>query len=278
MNRVLLRQSFRDSWLLLACCSVLAFGFICLRIWVASKIRADVFIRLFSGALRSFSRLLPVPIEDLASPLGRTAFSYEEMPVILLLGLWVVARGSDCIAGRVGAGTMEMLLAQPLRRVTLVTTHSFVTLIGVVAFGLVTVAGLAAGVALSEFKPRPELGSLLPATFNFLGFGVFLVGFATLTSALSRTRAQAVGIVMGVYVIQLSLLIFSRLAPSAEWLENFTIVTVHQPTMLAVGIANRPETSWPVFWQYNAILVGLGAALWLLAAAIFCRRDVPAPL
>jgi hypothetical protein len=94
----------------------------------------------------------------------------------------------------------------------------------------------------------------------------------------SRTRAQAVGIVMGFYVVQLSLLIVSRLAPSAEWLKYFTIVTVHQPTMLAVGIAKTPETYWPIFWQYNAILVGLGAALWLLAAATFCRRDVPAPL
>jgi ABC-2 type transport system permease protein len=48
--------------------------------------------------------------------------------------------------------------------------------------------------------------------------------------------------------------------------------------MLALGIAKEPAVHWPLFWQYNAALIGLGAASWGAAAAIFCRRDVPAPL
>jgi hypothetical protein len=113
MNRALVLRSLRDSWLLLASCCALTVGFIWLRVWVASKIRGEAFIRLFSEALKSFSSLLPVPIEDLASPMGRAAFSYEELPVILLLGLWtstltcwvpaiavsVSARGSRSFAG-----------------------------------------------------------------------------------------------------------------------------------------------------------------------------------
>jgi ABC-type transport system involved in multi-copper enzyme maturation permease subunit len=278
MNRVLLRQSVRDSWLLLAACCALTAAFIWLRIWIASKIRTEAFIRMFSGALKMFASLLPVPIEDLASPLGRSAFSYEEMPVILLLGLWTVARGSECIAGRVGAGTMEMLLAQPLRRFTLVASHSTVTFAGVAVLGIASWLGLGAGLATSSFPAPPALRQLLPATANYVAFGLFLAALATAASAVFRTRSQAVAAVIAFYVVNLAAMILSRLSPSAEWLQNFTVFSTYEPTMLAINLARDAEHAWPLFWQYNAVLVGLGAALWGAAATIFCRRDVPAPL
>jgi hypothetical protein len=56
------------------------------------------------------------------------------------------------------------------------------------------------------------------------------------------------------------------------------VFSAYEPTKLTIGLARDAAAYWPIFWQYNAILVGLGAALWLLAAAIFCHRDVPAPL
>ena len=57
---------------------MLAMGFIWLRVWVASQIKVDAFVKFFSESLQVFQSLLPVPIEELASPLGRVAFSYEE--------------------------------------------------------------------------------------------------------------------------------------------------------------------------------------------------------
>jgi ABC-2 type transport system permease protein len=278
MNRTLLMRSLRDSWMLLTSCCALTLAFICLRVWVASKIKFDAFIKLFSEGLKIFQKLLPVSIEDLASPLGRAAFSYEELPVILLLGLWTVTRGSECLAGRVGSGTMEMLLAQPLRRSTVVSSHSVVTLLGVAALGVASWLGLIAGLAVSEFETPPQMSSLVPGLINYLGLGVFLLGMATLASALARTRSQAVAVVMGFYVVELALMIVSRLSPSAEWLGNFTILSAYEPTRLAIGIDHEPATAWPLFWRYNACLFGIGAAMWAAATAIFCRRDVPAPL
>jgi ABC-type transport system involved in multi-copper enzyme maturation permease subunit len=199
------------------------------------------------------------------------------MPVILLLGLWTVARGSDCIAGRVSAGTMEMLLAQPLRRFTLLTSHSAITILGVLALGLASWLGIGAGLATSKFDPPPAWRLLLPAAGNYLGFGVFVVGLATAASAVFRSRSQAVAAIIAFYVVNIAMMILSRLSPPAEWLQNFTVFSTYEPTKLAIGMS-RDAAYWSMFWQYNAILFGLGVALWLLAAAIFCRRDVPAPL
>jgi ABC-2 type transport system permease protein len=278
MNHTLVMRSVRDNWMLLISCCALSFAFVWLRVWVASKIRMETFVKIFAEGLSIFSKLLPVPIEELASPLGRAAFSFEEGPVILLMGLWTVTRGSDCLAGRLGSGTMEMLLAQPLRRITLVTSHSLVTLIGVLLLGIACWAGLGAGLATSEFDPPPALRLLFPAAINYLALGVFLAGGSTFASAVSRTRAQAVAAVMGFYVVELAFMILSRLSPSVAWLENLTILSAYEPTKLALGIARDPAGHWPMFWQHNGALFGLGALLWIIATAIFCDRDVPAPL
>jgi ABC-type transport system involved in multi-copper enzyme maturation permease subunit len=278
MNRVLIKRSIRDSWALLASCAVLLAAFVCVRVWFASKIELDALLKVITGGMKIFERMLPVPIQDLASPLGRAAFGFEELPTILLLGLWTVARGSECLAGRVGAGTMEMLLAQPIRRLTVVSSHTIVTLGGVVILGLAGWLGTALGLAVSVFETPPAWTAVGPAIVNFLVLGVFQLGAATLVGALARTRALAVAIVIGFYVIELALMIVSRIAPSANWLGYATYMTLYEPTKLSIGVARDPAAYWPLFWQYNLGLLGLGLALLAAAAALFCRRDVPAPL
>jgi ABC-type transport system involved in multi-copper enzyme maturation permease subunit len=271
-------RSLRDNWFLLAGCSLLTILFVCLRVWIASKIKFDMFIKLFSDSLSIFQDFLPVPIEDLATPLGRTAFSFEELPVILLLGLWTITRGSECIAGRVSAGTMEMLLAQPLRRSTLMATHSFVSVAGVGVLGAAAWLGIGAGLGVAQFDEPPSWSSIAPGLVQYLGLGVFLIGAATLTSALARTRSQAVGAMVAFYVVELAFLIVSALSPSARWVKHLSVLSLYEPTMLTLGMAREPNENWPYFWLANGLLFGLGIALWAIATTMFCRRDVPAPL
>jgi ABC-2 type transport system permease protein len=219
-----------------------------------------------------------VPIEDLASPLGRVAFSFEEFGLLMLLGLWTVTRATDCLAGRIAAGTMEMLLAQPVRRLTLVSTHTAVTLLGVAAIGLASWLGVRFGLQFSKFDDPPAIAKILPAVTNFLSLGVFITGAATLISALVRSRSQAVGIVIGFYIVQLTLMIVGRLNSQFGWMNRLTIFTAYEPTLLTIGYDRDPAVYGPLLWQYNGTLIGIGAGCLALSALIFCRRDVPAPL
>jgi ABC-2 type transport system permease protein len=278
MNLVLVSRSLRDSWPLLLSCSALAMGFTWLRVWVASHIKVDAFLKFFSESFQIFQNLLPVPIEDLAAPLGRVAFSFEEFGLVLLMGLWGITRGSDCIAGRLGAGTMEMLLAQPIRRVTLVTSHTLVSLVGVVVITAASWLGVRLGLAVSKFEEPPHWTEVAPAVVNFVGLGVFIVGAATLISALVRTRGTAVGLVIGFYVVEMTFVVVGRISQQFEWMKWLTILTAYEPTLLTLGLARDPAQFEPLFWQYNACLFGLGALLLMMSAAIFCHRDVPAPL
>lgn len=279
MIRALLLRSLLDGMLLLVSCCATLIVFLAFRVWVASQIDFGALQAFFVTGLPQFvAKLLPVPIEVLATPAGRIAFGYEEFPVIVLAGLWTFARGTECLAGRLENGTMEMLLSQPVGRLTILGTHTAVTLAGCVALGLAGWLGTVLGIVVSSFQQVPEWRRFAPASFNLIGLSVFCVGLATLISALVGTRGRAVGVAIGIYVFQLTLMIVAMLAPRFAWMRWTTILTAYDPTALTVGLINEPELHTALFWQYNTLLYGLGLLGLCGAAVVFCRRDVPAPL
>ena len=280
MTRTLVVRSLRDGAAMLATCSALLGAFVMLRIFAASKLPIDSMLTMISQNLKFVEDLLPVSIADIASPIGRSAFSFEEMPVLALTALWAVARGSECIAGRVGAGTMELLLAQPIRRSTIVLSHTTVTLLGALVLAAAAWTGVAGGLVIGKFDAPPSWMVVWPAVANLLALQLFLVGAATLVGALVRSRGLAIGVMLVFYVVEFALFIVGRLLPQPDyaWVRWLTFQSAYEPTLLTIGVAREPDEYMPLFWQYNGLLVVLGLALLAAATAIFSRRDVPAPL
>ncbi len=272
-------RSLRDGLALLLSCCVLMFAFIWLRLWIVSQMDFREAIGMFTKVIPEFiEKMLPVPIEMIATIEGRITFSYEELPVVLLMALWGVTRGSECLAGRLGDGTMELLLSQPVRRLTLITSHVAVTLLGVGLLALVAWVATAVGIATIEFDEPTTARTYTAAAVNLLSVGFFMTGVATLASALGRSRAQAVAIFVTFYVVEVTCKILGLIASNMAWLKKFSFLSAYEPTQLTIGLVREPAEYWPLFWQYNAILLGLGALSFIIAAAIFCNRDVPAPL
>jgi len=219
-----------------------------------------------------------VPIEVIATIEGRITFSYEELPVGLLIALWTVARGSECLAGRLGDGTMEMLLSQPVRRLTIVVSHGAVTVLGIGLISLAAWLATAIGIATIDFGEPTSAMTYLPAVTNLFSVGVFMTGAATLASALGRSRAQAVAIFVAFYVVEITCKILGLLASKMAWLKKLSFLSAYEPTLITIGLQKEPSEYWPIFWQYNGLLIGLGFACLAIAAIIFCHRDVQAPL
>lgn len=275
----LVRRSMLESLPMLLGCATLLLAFIWLRIWIASQIDFQGVIDLFtSGALPAFlAKLLPVPLEALGSPLGRTAFGFEEMPVLLLAGLWAIARGTENVSGRVGSGQMELLLAQPVSRLAVFASHAAVSLLGVFCLGLAGWLSTAIAVATSKFVDPPGMIDYAPAAANLTALAGFLLGVASLAGAVAPSRSAAVGWIIGFYFVEVACKIVALLSPSYAWLKQWTFLTAYEPTLLTVGLQSDPERYWPRFWQYEAILLGLGAGGLVIAGILFCYRDVPAP-
>ncbi len=325
MNRALWKKTFGEAqWLMLACSCVL-FGYCWLRVWTVGLIDMSRFETIVEQ-FRDFERFSPVPLDQLVTFLGRISMAYDEPICVVTMTAWAISRGSDCISGELGRGTMEMLIAQPVSRLRVLMTKTAVTVGGVAVLATAAWFGTAAGVATTMVDKEPERASItlhlplagevviplpwvdaeprrvpisnfvsprqfIPAAINLAAFGFFLSGVTTLLSSCDRYRWRTIGIAAGFTIVQLAMEVIGTAAEGARWLLRLSCFTSYDPVAFTVIADRSPEEGWALLLYdagghfsnlgplgHNAVLLGLGLIAFALAAVIFCRRDLPAPL
>ncbi len=321
MQRALLRKNIGEAQLLLAASMLVMFAFCWVRVWIVSLLPTDRFKNILEQ-FREFERFLPVPFDQLFTYPGRIALTYDELIVVMSVAIWSIARGSDAVAGELGRGTMEVLLAQPVGRLRVLGTQALVTTVGVALLAVTSWCGLYVGIHTTTVKelvdPPPawpwsilmspdqlmagetrdvpmstkvNVVDLTPAAVNLFALGFFLAGLSTFFSSLDRYRWRTIGIVAAIYVVQIILKIVGLASDSTRWLRNWTFFSAYEPERFVSLAVHSPGAAWS-FWlvdeqgrfvelgplSYNLLLVGMGLAAYVLAAWVFHRRDLPAPV
>jgi len=325
IHRVLLKKNIHESkWLLAGCVAVMA-GFCWLRVWFVSRIDMERFRALLELLPSDWRRFLPVDPEWLVTYPGRISLTYDEPLVMLCISIWAIARGSDVVSGELGRGTMELLLGQPITRLQIIASSALVTSIGGLIIAGSSWLGIHLGIhsfqAREEHSPTwqlpfhvPFLGSEVkrplaekqvryvpmskkvdsrvfwPALINLFALGFLLAGFSTLVSSCERYRWRTIGIVVGVFVVQLICKITSMSSPDLEWLKYLTILSAFEPEWIVRIHDLQPEHIWsfrvpskidsvsqfgPGALNFIQLLFGTG--FYLASAFVFQRRDLPAP-
>jgi ABC-2 type transport system permease protein len=285
MHLALWKKSFRDArWLLLGSCAVMV-AFQWMRVWMIGQLPIGNFRNLLKWLPPLAEQLAPIPYDELATPLGRVSAGFTEPLVVLIITVWGISRGSDAVSGELGRGTMELLLAQPVRRISVLMAQAGVTLGGAALLALSAWAGMALGLKTITLEEPVEIARLIPGVLNLFCLCAFLAGVSTLASSWDRYRARTIGVMGAVYVAATILKIFGRVSPNWHWLAWFSFFTAFEPALWVM----RSEGAW-VFWYetangmrpgglaYDGLLLGLAAAAYAGAALVFCRRDLPAPL
>jgi ABC-2 type transport system permease protein len=274
INRLLLKKSIAESRLLLIACVAAVYSFCWTRVWLVSQFSMVQFQTVLEQ-FREYERFSPVPFEQLFTYTGRVALMFDEPIVVFSVSLWAIARGSDCISGEIGRGTMEMLLAQPVSRLQVLWSQASVTLAGVAVLALASWLGVYTGIMTNSVEEsvvrswtipwlqielpnlfaekevrqiplRQEIdpAHLAPAAVNLFALGVFLAGLTTLLSAMDRYRWRTIGLITGFYVVQMILKIVGLAADHLAWLGRCTFFTAYEPERF-VSIAMRtPEATW----------------------------------
>ena len=130
MIRVLFRRRIHEAkWLLLACSAAMIL-FCWVRVWIVSRLDTTRFKKILDLVPDDWQKFLTVDFAWMITYPGRISLAYEELIVVGCVSIWAIARGSDCVSGALGRGTMEMLLAQPISRFAVISSQALVTIVG----------------------------------------------------------------------------------------------------------------------------------------------------
>jgi ABC-2 type transport system permease protein len=326
MFRILLKKYLHESLLLWCSCALVLFFFPWVRIWTVSQFELSGFASILEQ-FRAFEKFSPVPLEQFLTYHGMVGFTFDEPVLLLCVLVWSISRGSDVVSGELNRGTMELLLAQPVSRHKLFLAHGTITVLGLLLLCILVYAGIYLGICTNstpvttggsfrlpilnmdvgiplipkktEWVPLTQFVSptlfLLPCA-NLFVLGFTVLGLSVLFSAYDQYRWRTIGLVIGLYVLQLLLFILSKSTASMHFLTPFSFLAAYQPDWIVQRVHREPSAAW--LWvgsgaeektgvdyvmsclepmSFVSILLLLGCIAYGLGWRRFLRRDLPAP-
>jgi len=287
MIRALFSRTINDGRLLLVALCAVMFLFPWVFIWAQSKISIGAFSDFLTNALpQNWQRAWGLPISQIATPAARAALLYIHPLVMLGALVWTIARGSDCVSGEIGRGTMEMLLAQPVRRVSIFAAHAIVTIAGSFLLAAAAWFGTAAGLYTTSLYQEVAATRYIPAATNLFCLMICIGGIAALASSWDNQRWRTVGLMGALYVVSAVLAVAARISDRWHWLKYGTFLSAYNP-LTAVA---QPDAAWSLLEHHNGqvttlglggcqlLLIAIGVVAYMIGAFIFARREIPAPI
>ncbi len=140
---------------------------------------------------------------------------------------------------------------------------------------------------LEALSDHASIQLYVTATLNLFSLGFFVFALSVFFSSFDRFRWRTIGLTIGFYICQLLLFVLAKSTPKLGFLKNFSFLAAYQPDWMIQESVKSPERIWHFWIPETASFGALGYIVFLLAAglvlygvgiAIFCRRDIPAPL
>jgi ABC-2 type transport system permease protein len=276
LNLALFKKSWTESRLLLAALGLLVFSFCWVRVFIVSRLETSQFGAIIDQFWDQVKDFVPVTLDQLLSYTGRIGMGYNEPIVVFGISIFAIARGSDVVSGDLERGTLEMLLAQPISRLQVLSTQAAVTILGVAALSVCTWLGTLAGIytthvkedvppptlrlpltelriplafgapekALVPMRERTEPRFFITAAVNLFCLGVTVAGFSSLISAVDRYRWRTIGVVVTVYVLMIVLKILGQAIGEIAWLQKLSLFTAYEPQKFISIAVHDPIHAW----------------------------------
>ncbi len=281
MNRTLITKSIREGSALFAACSLGLIAFTFFRVWIVGRFDSNRFKQLIDILPKDWDRYTSVDFTWLVSYLGRVTMTLDEPMLLMMIALWGIVRGSDVVSGELGRGTLEIVLAQPIRRSNVYYAHVFVSLFGALILTLLVWGTMAVAIQWTMIKEStfpaikiPLTNYAIPLTFrepieswvamrdylnaimfwpgivNLFCLSAFFVALTSFLSACDRYRWRTLGVAVGFYFV-MAMLKFGGLATdSLRFLLYFTIFHLYEPE-LQVRLYQDGDASFWSLWRWN---------------------------
>ncbi len=203
-------------------------------------------------------------IDDLSNPRSFLQIEFFTWTPVLL-AVFAILAGTGALAGEEGAGTLELLLAQPISRRRLLLAKAVG--VAVAATAIVVLAGLGFLVTAPFVDLEGEVSAweLAISPLSVLPFTISCAALSMLAATLTPTRSMAAGLMAAETVAVYVLNVLSELADPLHWLRYLSPFHYSDARqVLTVGVV----------WWHQALLLGAGLFLVALALAAFERREI----
>ena len=195
---------------------------------------------------------------------GYIATEYLGLVWVLIIGAAAITFATKCLSAEMSAGTMELVLAQPVSRVVLVVARWLAMVVYLAVLVLSTTVPVYLTALWRDVKV--DAGNLALVSAVALVFALAIGGAAYILAALFRESGRAAGIIGGILG---AMWVLSFMAANLQWARSLNPVNLFhywEPARM-VDKGTVATGSWVLY----GVLALLGP---VVAAAIFSRRDV----
>ena len=274
-NKAVWNKTWGDQRVLVLSVAALWSVFPWIYIWLSAQIPMTAFQDVLLRAIpQDWQRLSGVPFAEVATHAGRVALAFVDPVIVLAATVWGITRGSDAVSGQLERGTMEMVLAQPVKRNAVFVTQALATTAAAALLCGVLVTAVTTAILIGPWAGKVDPLRFVSPALNVFGLMVCMAGISACISAADSYRWRTIGILCGFYVFSILAKLIGRLSQPLEWVGYLSILTAYEPQRF-VG---NPADAWKLLAAYDGVLLGVGIAAYAIGAVLFSRRDLPAPL
>lgn len=200
---------------------------------------------------------------DMSTPEG--FFQVETFSLMAPIAIMIVTIviGARALAGEEANHTIGLLLANPIKRSTVVLEQALAMTIYAAVVGVATFAGVALGSAISGLDMSiSAIGATsLLVTLLGLAFGALALALSAATGSVKIAVYATIGVALASHLLNSFLPLSDSLAGYAKWTPNHYYLS-SDPLMNGLH------------WGHGALLVALTASLIAAAVVLFDRRDL----
>lgn len=199
---------------------------------------------------------------------GAVTLGFQHPFAIAIIAVIAVGSGATIVAGERQRGTLEVLLARPISRRTLVVTLVVALFVLVAILTAAFLVGLLIGMGVHDLATEVDLG-LLPLAFlsGFLLWAAFSAFSLAASVSFDRT-GPAIGLAIAFLLVNYLLEILGSLWTDVQWSQAYSLIHHFQPGEILAGNAE------PLDFLILALATAVPVAYALI---VFPRRDIAAP-
>jgi ABC-2 type transport system permease protein len=199
---------------------------------------------------------------------GAITLGLQHPLAISMIGIFAVGASATAVAGERASGTLEVLLARPISRVTLYASILATLLVAVLVVLVAILGGMVAGSALQGITDEVDLGQMPLVVLNGFGLWAAFTTFGLAASVSFDRPGPAIGLSLAYLLVNYFLEILGSLWTDAAWTQDYSLFHHFDPGSILSGDLQILD----LVIMFVAAVVPV-----IYAVVIFPRRDLAAP-